>query len=189
MRKAMSFLLVMSLVMVLGAASAQAACPCKVKGFLNALTEGKAEKARHYLADEVEVVDAAGTQVYRADELDQLIDWDIATGSTWTYADLADDQGTIRGSAANGNRFYELLGVGQQSFEVAFGVNDAGKIHRIERRVVEGGSVEQALEPVLAWARESQGEALNAVYQDGRIVRSEASARTWLQLLEGYKSL
>ena len=188
MRNLSTALLLVALVVTF-ASPAEAACPCKVKGFLNALTDGKAEKARHYLADEVEVVDAQGTQVYRADELDQLIDWDIATGSTWTYADLADDQGTIRGSAANGNRFYELLGVGEQRFEVAFGVNDAGKIHRIERRVVEGGSVEQALEPVLAWARESRGEALNAVYQDGRIVRSEASARAWLELLEGYKSL
>jgi hypothetical protein len=168
-------------------ASAADCLKCAVKTYVRALNAYDTDKALTFLADELRFVGPDGETTLDKAAVRRMLGWDAATHSAISHTDLEWEGDTIRGTFTERNDFYELLGIRQRSYAIEFRFE--GDLIR-EMRLTPGSwpTVDEALEPFLAWANQRHPETLNRIYPDGNLVLDADSAETWLTLLRRWRT-
>ena len=169
---------------------ADAGCmKCRVKGYVEAINDHDTDRILSYFAEKVRFVTPGEETALDRAALERMIGWDVATGVSLTYDDLAGDGDTVSGHFTERNEFYRLLGLERRTFEITLKFSG----DRIEEiRLVPGddnpSSLNEALGPFLEWAGRRHPERLQEVYSDRHPVYSAESAETWLTLLRQWRA-
>ncbi|MDX1393849.1 MAG: nuclear transport factor 2 family protein [Gemmatimonadota bacterium] len=116
--------------------------------------------------------------------MESALGWDAGTKGRVEWSVVAERGNVITIEGEETNEFLRLLEIGPLPFESRFELDDHGLIAKQMHRTDWGGvSVEEALSPVLAWARQAAPAELAEVYPDGRMTYTEEAGRAWVDLL------
>ena len=164
--------------------------PAILEAFLAATNRHEVERLLELLAPEFRYRDAGGAWSFERAQMEDLYRWDAELGSR-----LGCERSRVSGDEATGsfrerNELLRLLGIPERRFALHFRVRDgliAEQVCEVLPQV--GTSDEEALGPVLAWARREREGVLAELLPEGRMRMDAACARGWLALLREWRAL
>lgn len=160
-----------------------------VERYLTRTNEHDVPGALACLADSFELRFAGSEYAMRKDGLADALAWDAGTGghNEWRVVEVDGRKVTVEGRETN--EFLEILGIEALRFRSIFEVDDDGRIAS-QTHAVDWGDVtlEDAMEPLIAWASRNEPEELAAIYPEGRMVYTEEMARRWVALARRWRT-
>ena len=164
--------------------------PATLEAFLTATNRHEVDRQLELLAPEFRYRDAGGAWSFERAQMEDLYRWDAELGSR-----LRCERSRVSGDEATGtfherNEFLQLLGISERRFRLHFHMR-SGLIVEQACEVLPhvGPSDEEALGPVLAWARSERESLLAELLPEGRMHMDAACARGWLELLREWRAL
>jgi hypothetical protein len=169
---------------------AKAACsPCRVKSYLGAVNSNDVERTLRFFADRVEWAEgtAPAISLDRQAVRDRLA-WDAAHQTKVTWGEISIDGDHARVSVTQKSQFLELLGLPEQRYRLTLRMQD-NLINRVvvEPLETETAALSRALAPFATWAKADHGEELTRIWPEQRLVRNDASAKSWQALLREWR--
>lgn len=155
-----------------------------VRAFFDAQRAHEVEPVMELLADDFVFRDREATFSVPRSRIRPMLAWDAATRWRGDVSVLETVGDTVRVRVVEDNDFLELTGLGPLTHDVTFVVSDG----RIRESIVPSDpelqeAVDEALAPVLAWARETRPDDLDGLLGDAGIIYDGRSARGWVSLL------
>lgn len=157
--------------------------------YLTLANEHDVPAALACLADSFELRFAGSGYAMTKDAVVDALAWDAGTGGHHEWRVVEADGPTVTVEGRETNEFLELLGIEALPFRSTFEVGDDGRI-RGQTHAVDWGDVtlEDAMDPLVAWASRNEPEELDAIYPEGRIVYTEEMARRWVALARRWRA-
>lgn len=160
-----------------------------VDRYLTRTNEHDVPGALDCLADSFELRFAGSEYAMTKDSLADALAWDAGAGghNEWHVVEVDGPRVTVEGRETN--EFLELLGIESLHFRSTYVVDDDGRIAS-QTHAVDWGDVtlEDAMEPLIAWASRNEPEELEAIYPEGRMVYTEEMARRWVALARRWRT-
>ena len=159
------------------------------ESFAQALHRHDIEAALSHVAEDFVLRDPQSS--YRGDResFRVMLGWDVAVDGSTEFHNILVDGDTVHVTAVETSRFIELLGINQGEFRLTFVIRDD-----LIREEIIGGSTEfmrsvnEALQPVVEWAKAHRPEDLAKIYSDGQLIYTEETGRLWIVLLEKWRA-
>lgn len=151
--------------------------------YLGAINRHATGEAMSYLRDDFVLEFGSGPKLGKP-AVESALGWDAGTDGRieWNVTEERANVIVIEGEETN--EFLRLLGFEPLPFRSRFTFGDEGRIaHQAHEADWSGMSVDEALEPVVEWARTAAPEKLEEVYPEGRMTYTEAAGRGWVALL------
>lgn len=119
----------------------------------------------------------------------EMLRWDYTLNVAHQIRSIASNDGVVTARVHEDNDFSRLIDFPGWDSTSTFLVGDDGRIVW-QVYVPEPGQPEWRpyLDPALAWIREHRADALPTIFPDGKLARSEESARMWVRVLREWRA-
>lgn len=116
------------------------------------------------------------------------LEWDAGVNGRLLWSIVADDEATVTVEGAESNDFLELLGIEALGFHSCFHVDASDLIARqVHRAEWPEPPLDEALAPVVAWARQYEPAEIAEIYAGDRITYTRHMAIRWVALLRRWR--
>lgn len=159
-----------------------------VDRYLTLANEHDVPAALGCLADSFELRFVGSEFAIGKDAIADALAWDAGTDgqNEWRVVGTDGPRVTVEGQETN--EFLSLLGIEALRFRSTFEVDDDGRIASQTHRVEWGDvTLEDAMEPLVAWASRHEPEELDAIYPEGRMVYTEEMGLRWVALARRWR--
>lgn len=158
-----------------------------IHSYLNAYTIGQKEK---YMAENYRSFfeKKAGDGKNKTDALKSFSKWDAPLHPDIKILSSSYRENKWVISFIEQNDFTKLIGFPGWKATDSIKINNRGLIEEIIYMPDESNpNYKQWLKPAVDWLRQNKPGELNEVYQDGKLIQNESSARKWVELLTEWK--
>ncbi len=151
--------------------------------YLGAINRHEVAEALAYLADSFVLEFSSGPKLDKRG-VENALGWDAGTEGRVEWRITEEEANALTVEGEETNEFLRLLGIEPLQFRSRFSFGEdgliAGQRHEVDW---SGVSVNQALSPAVAWARDNAADELAEVYPDEQMTYTARAGRGWVSLL------
>ncbi len=161
----------------------------QVDAYLAAINMHDIERARSFLASDFRITFVNYGVSLDKEQAREALAWDAGANGHVSFEPSDVQEHAITGVLTEENEFLKLVGIPVLKARTTYRLDEQGLIREQFYELLPGqASLQDAMQPAVAWAEEHRPKELAEIYPDGKMIYSGEMARRWVALLKEWRS-